>query len=106
VNPPGVYGTQGVVAATNMRGARDTMWVWRVGGSVWLFGGEGLNVSGADPNAPVWNDLWKYPVVAGGRYELYSNYPLQIQAVAASVASSLGSRKHCGGLFETSMLLK
>jgi hypothetical protein len=45
-------------------------------------------------------------VVAGGRYELYSNYPLQIQAVAASIALSLGSRKRCGGLFETSMLLK
>jgi hypothetical protein len=26
------------------------------------------------------------PMVAGGRYELYSNYALQIQAVAASVA--------------------
>jgi hypothetical protein len=25
------------------------------------------------------------PMVAGGRYELYSNYALQIQAVAASV---------------------
>jgi hypothetical protein len=27
-------------------------------------------------------------MVAGGRYELYSNYPLQIQAVAASVATT------------------
>ena len=45
-------------------------------------------------------------LVAGGRYELYSNYSLQMQAVAASVALSLGSRKRCGGLFETSMLLK
>ena len=27
-------------------------------------------------------------VVAGGRYELYSNYALQIQAVAASIAAS------------------
>jgi hypothetical protein len=26
-------------------------------------------------------------VVAGGRYELYSNHPLQIQAVAASIAT-------------------
>jgi hypothetical protein len=26
-------------------------------------------------------------VVAGGRYELYSNYPLEIQAVAASVTA-------------------
>jgi len=31
-------------------------------------------------------DLWQ--MVAGGRFELYSNYVLQIQAVAVSVASS------------------
>jgi N-acetylneuraminic acid mutarotase len=61
VSAPGVYGTQGVAAATNMPGARDNMWVWKDGSNVWLFGGEGLNVSGADPNAPEWNDLWKYP---------------------------------------------
>jgi hypothetical protein len=28
-------------------------------------------------------------MVAGGRYELYSNYPLEIQAVAASVVATL-----------------
>jgi hypothetical protein len=27
-------------------------------------------------------------LVAGGRYELYSNYPLQIQAVAASIIAN------------------
>jgi hypothetical protein len=27
-------------------------------------------------------------MVAGGRYELYSNYPLQIQAVAASITAT------------------
>jgi hypothetical protein len=27
-------------------------------------------------------------MVAGGRYELYSNYPLQIQAVAASIIAN------------------
>jgi hypothetical protein len=32
-------------------------------------------------------------MVAGGRYELYSNYPLQIQAVAASVAAKQGGRE-------------
>jgi len=62
VNAPGVYGTQGVAATTNVPGARDSLWVWNDGSNVWLFGGEGLNTTGADPNAPVWNDLWKYPI--------------------------------------------
>lgn len=61
-NAAGVYGTQGVAAATNMLGARDSMAKWvDASGNVWLFGGEGYNSSGADPNAPEWNDLWKYP---------------------------------------------
>jgi hypothetical protein len=62
VNATGVYGTLGVAAAPNIPGARDNMVSWTdVGGNVWLFGGEGLNSTGADPNAPEWNDLWKYP---------------------------------------------
>ncbi len=40
-----------------------------------------------------WYDYWRRPPVAesvlanvvGGRYELYSNYPLKIQAVTASI---------------------
>jgi N-acetylneuraminic acid mutarotase len=61
-NATGVYGTQGVAAAANVPGARDNMVTWTdASGSVWLFGGEGLNSTGADPNAPEWNDLWKYP---------------------------------------------
>ena len=31
---------------------------------------------------------WPSEVVAGGCFELYSNYPLQIQAVAASIATT------------------
>jgi N-acetylneuraminic acid mutarotase len=58
----GVYGTQGVAAAANVPGARDGMVTWTdLDGSVWLFGGEGLNATGADPNAAEWNDLWKFP---------------------------------------------
>ena len=30
-------------------------------------------------------------LVAGGRYELYRNYALQIQAVAASIATTVSS---------------
>ncbi len=60
VNAPGVYGTIGVGAATNAPGARDSMATWTGTGSVWLFGGEGHNSTGEDPNTPEWNDLWKY----------------------------------------------
>jgi len=62
VNAPANYGTRGVAAAANVPGARDDFSTWNDGTFVWLFGGEGLNASGADPNAPAWNDLWKYPV--------------------------------------------
>lgn len=63
VNAKGVYGTRGVAAATNVPGAREQMAIWTDGGgNVWLFGGEGHNVSGADPGTPQWNDLWKYPI--------------------------------------------
>ena len=49
------HGTQGVAAATNIPGARDNMVSWTdAGGNVWLFGGEGLNSTGADPNAPLY----------------------------------------------------
>lgn len=62
VSAKGVYGDQGAAAAANVPGARDNVASWTdAGGYVWLFGGEGLNSSGADPNAPQWNDLWKYP---------------------------------------------
>jgi N-acetylneuraminic acid mutarotase len=55
----GVFGTQGVAAVANAPGARSTPAVWMDGtGNVWLFGGEGLNSSGATIDM---NDLWKYP---------------------------------------------
>jgi hypothetical protein len=38
--------------------------------------------------SPMEHDRRVDTVVAGGRYELYSNYPLQIQAVTASVATA------------------
>ncbi|MGH8299087.1 MAG: kelch repeat-containing protein [Steroidobacteraceae bacterium] len=61
-NATGIYGTLGVAAATNVPGARDATASWTdASGTLWLFGGEGYNSTGADPNAPEWNDLWKYP---------------------------------------------
>lgn len=61
-NAAGDYGTLGTSASTNILGARDDAPGWLDGsGNIWVFGGEGYNSSGADPNAPEYNDLWKYP---------------------------------------------
>lgn len=58
VDQSGVYGTQGTAAATNIPGAREGAASW-VGsdGSVWLFGGNGMDGNGAPGNL---NDLWHY----------------------------------------------
>jgi hypothetical protein len=49
---PGVYGTLGVPAATNMPGGRDSAVGWTdSSGNFWLFGGE---------SAESFNDLWHY----------------------------------------------
>jgi N-acetylneuraminic acid mutarotase len=62
VNATGAYGTQGVAATANVPGARDGVSALTDGKFVWLFAGEGLNITGADPTAPAWSDLWKYPI--------------------------------------------
>jgi len=50
--PPGVYGTLGVPAATNVPGGRDSAVSWTDNkGNFWLFGGE---------SAESFNDLWTY----------------------------------------------
>ena len=60
VNATGIYGTQGVAAATNMPGARNTPATWMdVSGNVWLFGGLGVDSTGAV--SVDMNDLWKLP---------------------------------------------
>jgi hypothetical protein len=55
----GVYGTQGVAAATNIPGARGVTATWKdVSGNVWLFGGYQID----DPTNTRFemNDLWMY----------------------------------------------
>ena len=60
VNATGIYGTQGVAAATNMPGARNTPATWMdVSGNVWLFGGLGVDSAGTV--SVDMNDLWKLP---------------------------------------------
>ena len=57
-NQSGVYGTQGVAAATNFPGARNyaTAWVDKAG-NLWLFGGTGYDSAGGYSSL---NDLWRY----------------------------------------------
>jgi N-acetylneuraminic acid mutarotase len=61
VNATGVYGTQGVAAATNVPGARLGPDTWTdASGNLWLFGGW-YNLG---PNNH-FNDLWKYSPASG-----------------------------------------
>ena len=62
VNATGVYGTQGVAAATNVPGARWSSAAWTDAiGNFYLFGGEGYDSSGNGSLA----DLWVY---SGGKW--------------------------------------
>jgi N-acetylneuraminic acid mutarotase len=57
----GVYGTQGVPAATNVPGSRDlaVSWIDRTG-NLWLFGGGGLAANPESVAAGLLNDLWEF----------------------------------------------
>ena len=59
-NTVGVYGTQGLGAASNIPGARyiSTSWV-DAQGNFWLFGGNGNDANLADGQGYL-NDLWEY----------------------------------------------
>ena len=60
---PGVYGTQGVSAATSTPGGRTYAAGWvDSSGSLWLFGGSGWDGAGTGGNL---NDLWRY---SGGEW--------------------------------------
>jgi N-acetylneuraminic acid mutarotase len=57
---PGVYGTQGEPAAANIPGGRADASVWAdCHGDLWLFGGHGIDSTGAIGEL---NDLWKFSV--------------------------------------------
>jgi N-acetylneuraminic acid mutarotase len=63
-NAAGVYGAQGVAAASNVPTPRDSAATWMDGsGNLWLFGGEGYVVS--TRNYHRLNDLWKYSLSSG-----------------------------------------
>ncbi len=56
--PSGVYGTEGTAASANTPGGRSGAVSW-IGssGNLWLFGGDGLDSTGA---SGLLNDLWSY----------------------------------------------
>jgi N-acetylneuraminic acid mutarotase len=60
----GVYGTQGVAAATNTPGSREGATSWSdSSGNFWLFGGYGYSAQGSFPGSAgmgYLNDLWKF----------------------------------------------
>lgn len=58
INTPGVYGTKGVPAPTNLPGARQFAASWTdPAGAFWLFGGFGVAANG---DTGYLNDLWKF----------------------------------------------
>lgn len=62
-NQKGVYGTQGIAAASNVPGARLEAYNWiDASGNLWLFGGSAYDSTGANV---LINDLWKY---SGGEW--------------------------------------
>jgi hypothetical protein len=55
---PGVYGTLGTPAATNLPGGRSNAVSWTdTSGNFWLFGGFGYDANGNDGNL---SDLWEF----------------------------------------------
>ena len=62
---PGVYGTLGMPASTNIPGGRDATVSWTdASGNVWLFGGLGVDSTGTQGFL---NDLWRYTPGANGQ---------------------------------------
>jgi N-acetylneuraminic acid mutarotase len=55
---PGVYGTEGTAAASNVPGGRNSSVSWiDSSGNLWLFGGYGIDSTGASGHL---NDLWEF----------------------------------------------
>ncbi|HEV2272071.1 MAG TPA: kelch repeat-containing protein [Steroidobacteraceae bacterium] len=63
----GIYGTQGVAAATNVPGARDAGVTWTdASGDLWMFGGFAGYQNSVNPaTGNFLNDLWEYSPASG-----------------------------------------
>ena len=56
-----VYGTEGVAAATNSPGARNDAATWMdANGNMFMFGGEGGDLSNGSIGSAFHNDIWEY----------------------------------------------
>lgn len=65
MNQFGVYGTQGVAAASNAPGGRGVGATWADAlGNLWLMGGSGYVTASGNPTSGSLNDLWKYNISA------------------------------------------
>ncbi len=61
---PGVYGTKGIAASTNLPAARNEAVTWTdASGNLWLFGGR--TYGGLNRGSAVYNDLWRYTPSTG-----------------------------------------
>jgi N-acetylneuraminic acid mutarotase len=77
INTPGVYGTIGVAAPSNMPGGRNGPTVWKdATGKLWLFGGVGFSETGQGQGQLA--DLWKIDgsFVGINEYTLNSSFKL------------------------------
>jgi len=64
---PGVYGTLGTAAPTNIPGGRKHILSWTdASGNAWLFGGEGYDSAGT---GGLLNDMWKFDPKLGAEGE-------------------------------------
>jgi N-acetylneuraminic acid mutarotase len=87
----GVYGTQGVPAAGNIPGSRDSAASWiDSNGDLWLFGGEGFDAVGEYGDL---NDLWNYNPSTGNWTWVTgsSTIPIQNSVCAPGVYGRLRS---------------
>ena len=83
---PGIYGTRGTAAPSNVPGGRTGAASWvDATGNFWLFGGAGCDASGASVNM---NDLWKFEPSSGNWTWISGN---DIQGTAGTTAGSYGS---------------
>jgi hypothetical protein len=66
MDQPGVYGTLGMAAASNVPGNRSDVVTWTdSSGNLWLFGGWGVVSDGQYLTGVALNDLWRYSPPSG-----------------------------------------
>ena len=91
---PGVYGTQGVAASSNIPGSRILGVAWMdASGNAWLFGGAGYTTPAVGGYL---NDLWKY---SGGQWTWVSGANIPNQSPTYGANGTLAPGETPGGRF-------